>query len=162
MAKLGNTMRMVATAGAGIGKAGKAKNGHGRTPNYINAYVGGKVRTRRMLLGVSQEELAGALGLTFQQIQKYEHGTNRISASRLFELAKVLNVSISWFFDGLPLDYAGGARPPLLQAIAVSNDGDGAAMDKRETLDLVRSFLAMPQGRRDAFLTMALRLGDRQ
>ena len=74
-----------------------------KTPNPIDKHVGGKVRMRRMLLGMSQEKLGDALGLTFQQVQKYEKGTNRIGASRLQQISKALNVSAAFFFEGIPV-----------------------------------------------------------
>ena len=73
-----------------------------KVPNPIDRHVGSRVRMRRMLAGVSQEKLGEALGLTFQQVQKYEKGTNRISASRLQQIAKMLDVPVSFFFDGAP------------------------------------------------------------
>jgi transcriptional regulator with XRE-family HTH domain len=75
-----------------------------RTPNPVDLHVGARVRMRRKLLGVSQEKLADALGLTFQQVQKYERGANRISASKLFEIARFLDVAPSYFFEGLPTE----------------------------------------------------------
>lgn len=72
-----------------------------RKPNPIDIHVGSRVRMRRKLMGVSQEKLAEALGLTFQQVQKYERGVNRVSASKLFETSKFLGVEVSYFFDGL-------------------------------------------------------------
>jgi transcriptional regulator with XRE-family HTH domain len=73
-----------------------------KTPNPIDKYVGGRVRMRRMMLGLSQEKLADALGLTFQQVQKYEKGTNRISASRLQAISQILEAPVHYFFDGVP------------------------------------------------------------
>ena len=70
-----------------------------RRPNPIDVHVGSRVRFRRMLLGMSQEKLGERLGLTFQQVQKYEKGINRIGASRLFDLAQVLGVSVQFFYD---------------------------------------------------------------
>ena len=70
-----------------------------RTPNIVDIHVGGRVRMRRKMLGVSQETLADALGLSFQQVQKYERGTNRVGASKLWQLSQVLDVPISFFFD---------------------------------------------------------------
>ena len=72
------------------------------TPNPIDLHVGARVRMRRKFLGVSQERLAHALGLTFQQVQKYERGTNRISASKLFEISRFLEAPVAYFFQGLP------------------------------------------------------------
>ena len=74
------------------------------TPNPIDLHVGARVRMRRKFLGVSQERLANALGLTFQQVQKYERGTNRISASKLFEIARFLQAPVAYFFQGLPAE----------------------------------------------------------
>ena len=73
-----------------------------KVPNPIDRHVGSRVRMRRMLAGISQEKLGEALGLTFQQVQKYEKGSNRISASRLQQIAKMLDVPVSFFFDGAP------------------------------------------------------------
>lgn len=72
-----------------------------RSPNPVDLHVGGRVRMRRKMLGVSQERLAEALGLTFQQVQKYERGANRISASKLYDIARFLAVPVSYFFEGL-------------------------------------------------------------
>ena len=71
-------------------------------PNPVDKFVGSRVRMRRMMLGMSQEKLADALGLTFQQVQKYEKGTNRISASRLQAISQILEVPVHFFFDGVP------------------------------------------------------------
>jgi transcriptional regulator with XRE-family HTH domain len=72
-----------------------------KAPNPIDVHVGRRVRLRRKELGISQERLAEGLGLTFQQVQKYERGANRVSASKLYEMARVLRVSIGYFFEGL-------------------------------------------------------------
>jgi transcriptional regulator with XRE-family HTH domain len=73
-----------------------------KTPNPIDKHVGSRVRMRRMMLSMSQEKLGGALGLTFQQVQKYEKGTNRIGASRLQQISHILQVPVSFFFEGAP------------------------------------------------------------
>ncbi len=75
-----------------------------KIPNPVDKHVGSRVRMRRVLLGMSQEKLGEALSLTFQQVQKYEKGTNRIGASRLNQISKTLGVPVSFFFDGAPLD----------------------------------------------------------
>src|SRR4051812_35742412 len=80
-----------------------------RSPDPVDLYVGGRIRMRRKMLGVSQERLAEALGLTFQQVQKYERGANRVSASKLYEIARFLSAPISYFFEGLSDPAAGGA-----------------------------------------------------
>ena len=82
-----------------------------RRPNPIDVHVGSRVRFRRMLLGMSQEKLGEKLGLTFQQIQKYEKGINRIGASRLFDLAQVLGVPVQFFYEEAPAGDAFGANP---------------------------------------------------
>ena len=73
-----------------------------KVPNPIDSHVGSRVRMRRMMLGMSQEKLGDALGLTFQQVQKYEKGANRIGASRLQQISQILQVSVSFFFEGVP------------------------------------------------------------
>jgi transcriptional regulator with XRE-family HTH domain len=73
-----------------------------RDPNYIDVHVGHRIRMRRQFVGMSQEKLGELLGITFQQVQKYEKGSNRISASRLYFTAKILGVPVQFFFDDLP------------------------------------------------------------
>src|SRR5471032_790567 len=73
-----------------------------KAPNPVDKYVGSRVRMRRMMLGMSQEKLGNSLGLTFQQVQKYEKGTNRIGASRLQQISQILQVPVSFFFEGAP------------------------------------------------------------
>ena len=77
-----------------------------KRPNPIDVHVGGRVKMRRMLVGMSQEKLGEQLGLTFQQVQKYEKGSNRIGASRLWDLARILEVPVHYFFDGLDGNHA--------------------------------------------------------
>ena len=83
-----------------------------KSPNPVDLHVGGRVRMRRRMLGVSQERLAEALGLTFQQVQKYERGANRVSASKLYDIARFLSVPIAYFFEGLadPIEAGAGER----------------------------------------------------
>ena len=73
-----------------------------KTPDPVDVYVGDRVRQRRKLLGLSQEELGTLIGLTFQQVQKYERGFNRVSASKLFQIARALKTRVAYFFDGYP------------------------------------------------------------
>ena len=73
-----------------------------KEPNPVDRHVGGRIRMRRRVLGISQDKLAEAVGLTFQQVQKYEKGSNRVSASRLFAIASLLQVPVMYFFEGLP------------------------------------------------------------
>jgi transcriptional regulator with XRE-family HTH domain len=81
-----------------------------KAPNPTDKHVGSRVRMRRMMLSMSQEKLGDALGLTFQQVQKYEKGTNRIGASRLQQISHILQVPVEFFFEGAP-SASGGARP---------------------------------------------------
>jgi transcriptional regulator with XRE-family HTH domain len=108
------------------------------------------VRLRRTLLGMSQEKLGDALGLTFQQVQKYERGANRIGSSRLFELSKILDVPVSFFFDGME-----GAAASAMQGMAekVAEPFENEQLARRETLELVRAYyrVADPAVRRKLF-----------
>ncbi|KIL97945.1 transcriptional regulator Cro/CI family [Paramagnetospirillum magnetotacticum MS-1] len=119
--------------------------------------MGGRVRLRRTLMGMSQEKLGESIGLTFQQVQKYERGANRIGASRLFDLSRVLDVPVSFFFDDM-------AETVQEQSpVAVSRGASGLSeepasfeadpMTKRETLELVRAYYAIidPQVRRRVY-----------
>ena len=81
-----------------------------KSPNPTDKYVGSRVRMRRLMLGMSQEKLGEKLGLTFQQVQKYEKGTNRIGASRLQHISQILKVPVSFFFDGAALPCGDGGR----------------------------------------------------
>jgi transcriptional regulator with XRE-family HTH domain len=113
-------------------------------PSPIDVHVGSRIRLRRTLLGMSQERLGEALGLTFQQVQKYERGVNRVGASRLFDLSRVLDVPISFFFDDMPesLTSAYGGQAGR-RAVGYSESHDGFtddALNRRETLELVRAY----------------------
>ena len=81
----------------------------GKKPNPVDQHVGSRVRLRRMLLGMSQERLGESMGLTFQQVQKYEKGVNRIGASRLFQISKILDVPVQFFFEEAPHSTEPGA-----------------------------------------------------
>src|SRR5437660_5546493 len=100
-----------------------------KAPNPIDKYVGSRVRMRRMMLSMSQEKLGDALGLTFQQVQKYEKGTNRIGASRLQQISLILQVPVSFFFEGAPSPpgrpggFAAEASPEYVQAMLSTSDG---------------------------------------
>lgn len=101
----------------------------------VDVHIGGRLRLRRTLMGMSQEKLAEAVGLTFQQIQKYEKGANRIGASRLYQFSKILDVPPSYFFDSIPSD---------IEENRTSRSGDAGTLrdplTKRETLELVRAY----------------------
>ena len=125
-------------------------------PSPIDVHVGSRVRLRRTLMGMSQERLGESLGLTFQQVQKYERGVNRVGASRLFDLSRVLDVPISFFFDDMPeslTNVYGGQSAAMAgrrnygfaeapESFAAADD----AMNRRETLDLVRAYYRITDG----------------
>ena len=108
------------------------------TRHPIDVHVGARLRQRRILLGLSQTVLGNASAITFQQVQKYENGGNRISSSRLFEFAKILNVPVSHFFEEMAPGLATGRRKV---GRPKRNGSDEADIDtKRETLELVRAY----------------------
>jgi transcriptional regulator with XRE-family HTH domain len=125
-----------------------------RGPNAVDAHVGSRVRLRRKMLSVSQESLASALGLTFQQVQKYERGSNRISASKLYQIAKTLQVPVAFFFEGLAdtatgdaVDTVAANANKVVQTFLTTPDGFelaeafpkiGRGHLRRRVLDLVR------------------------
>lgn len=114
-------------------------------PSPIDVHVGTRIRLRRTLLGMSQERLGEALGLTFQQVQKYERGVNRVGASRLFDLSRVLDVPISFFFDDMPdtlaANYNVQPQQRRVAGFAEGQDGFGDdSLNRRETLELVRAY----------------------
>jgi transcriptional regulator with XRE-family HTH domain len=130
-----------------------------KAPNPVDKHVGSRVRMRRMMLGMSQEKLGDALGLTFQQVQKYEKGTNRIGASRLSQIAQILQVQVSFFFEGAPTvgtgprqeGFAEAASPAYVSDFLASADGlsltksfmkIGDAKLRRRIVDLVEQIAA--------------------
>lgn len=121
------------------------------TPTDIDVHVGQRLRVRRSLLGMSQEKLAESIGLTFQQVQKYERGTNRVSASRLYDISNVLDVPVSYFFEQLgdSPSSAGGAYG-LSDNPQEAFEGEDI-MHRKETLDLVRVYYSVddPEARKD-------------
>lgn len=129
----------MATRSTGTGKSQK-------TPSPIDKHVGSRVRMQRMLVGLSQGTLGDALGLTFQQVQKYEKGTNRIGASRLHDIARVLGVPISFFYDGAPRSEGGGSGKARASGSSPVSD----FLLTRDGVELVKGFLAItdPQVRR--------------
>ena len=130
-----------------------------RSPNPVDLHVGGRVRMRRKMLGLSQERLAEALGLTFQQVQKYERGANRVSASKLYEIARFLSALVSFFFDGLadPAEgeTADGASEQLVNDFLMTSEGLELASSfpkiqrvrvRRRILELVRTLAGDEEG----------------
>ncbi len=132
------------------------------TPNPVDIHVGSRVRLRRTLLGLSQEKLGEAVGLTFQQIQKYERGANRIGASRLFEFSRILDVPVSFFFDDMP---DGSAGEEGRSAWGLGDQSQSSLepdpLTRRETLELVRAYYRIgdPQVRKRLF-ELAKSLGN--
>ncbi len=109
--------------------------------NPIDIHVGKRLRQRRTLLGMSQGKLGATVGLTFQQIQKYERGANRIGASRLFDLSQVLDISISYFFEEMPSDLIRERYDEVNRGLVEEVGGfEADEMARRETLELVRNY----------------------
>jgi len=132
----------------------------GEGPHPIDIHVGARLRLRRTLLGLSQEKLGEAVGITFQQLQKYERGANRISASRLYHLSLVLDVPVGFFFEDMPIEH-GAAQEDGVEREPTETD-EFESMAKRETLELVRAYYRIgdPLVRRRAFELIKALGGD--
>jgi transcriptional regulator with XRE-family HTH domain len=115
-----------------------------KSPNPIDRHVGSRVRMRRMMLGMSQEKLGDALGLTFQQVQKYEKGTNRIGASRLQQISEILQVPVSFFFEGAPTQ-AGAMPGGMSEAPSPAYVSDFLATS--DGLALTKAFVQIKDGK---------------
>jgi transcriptional regulator with XRE-family HTH domain len=113
----------------------------------VDAHVGKRIRHRRWMIGMTQQQLADEVGIKFQQIQKYETGMNRVSASRLWDIARALEVNIAFFFEGMDAA-AGGGQP--------ASD----LMGDKEALELVRTFYAIPEQQRGRLFDLARVLSD--
>jgi len=113
--------------------------------NPVDLHIGQRVRHRRWLLGMTQQQLAQAVGIRFQQIQKYESGANRISASLLWDLARALEMPVSFFFEGLVQGKDG-------EAMDMTGDG---VMQNKETMDLIRAYYGLDEGPRRRLLELA-------
>ena len=109
-------------------------------PRPVDAHVGIRLKLRRTMVGMSQEKLGDAVGLTFQQIQKYERGANRIGSSRLFEFSQILDVPVSYFFDEMPEDVVKASAGDITGLVDVDMVADSDPLTRRETLELVRSY----------------------
>lgn len=116
----------------------------------VDVHVGKRVRHRRWLIGMTQQQLAEHVGIKFQQIQKYETGANRISASRLWDIADALGVQVSFFFEGLQEEDVAEDKPTVPSDLL----GD------KEALDLVRSYYAIPENQRRRLFELARVLSD--
>ncbi len=111
-------------------------------PHPVDVYVGKRIRHRRWLTGMTQQQLADKVGIKFQQIQKYETGMNRVSASRLWDIASAVDVPVSYFFEGLPDDHDDAVRSPDL-------------MTDKEALQLVQSYYSIPEPQRRQIFELA-------
>jgi transcriptional regulator with XRE-family HTH domain len=118
--------------------------------HHVDVHVGKRIRHRRWMLGLTQQQLGNRLGIKFQQIQKYETGANRVSASRLWQIADALDVPVSFFFEGLGSDPARDTAPA----------GSGDLLSDREALELIRFYYALPETQRRRFLDLAHALAD--
>jgi transcriptional regulator with XRE-family HTH domain len=114
-----------------------------KAPNPIDKHVGSRVRMRRMMLGMSQEKLGDALALTFQQVQKYEKGTNRIGASRLQQISHILQVPVAFFFEGAP-HLGEGTMTASLQTAAPSPSYVSDFLATSDGLSLTKAFMRIP------------------
>jgi transcriptional regulator with XRE-family HTH domain len=118
-------------------------------PHPVDVHVGKRIRHRRWLVGMTQQQLAEAVGIKFQQIQKYETGANRVSASRLWDVAEALEVDIAFFFEGLSKDGEDSGKTLPADIIA-----------DKEALDLVRSYYAIPETQRKRLFDLARVLSE--
>ena len=115
----------------------------------VDIHVGKRIRHRRWMIGMTQQQLAESVGIKFQQIQKYETGMNRVSASRLWDIAETLGVPVSFFFDGI--DHGGATMPA---------EAGQDVLAEKETLELVRSYYAIPETQRRRLFELARVLSD--
>ncbi len=120
----------------------------------VDAHVGKRVRHRRWMMGMTQQQLGDLVGIKFQQIQKYETGMNRISASRLWDIAKSLEVPISYFFEGLDADSIEEA------GMDADSSARGDLLADKEALELVRSYYAIPENQRRRLFDLARVLSE--
>jgi transcriptional regulator with XRE-family HTH domain len=130
-----------------------------KSPDAVDRFIGARVRMRRILVGMSQEKLGEALGITFQQIQKYEKGTNRISVSRLHQIASVLGAPVGMFYEGAPEAGAGEGGSGLRERGAARYETDFLASP--EGVQLMRAFLRISNTRvRRKLIELAVAFAD--
>ncbi len=123
--------------------------------NDIDLHLGRRLRRRRRLLGLTQQQLASAVGIRFQQIQKYECGANRISAARLWQLSEALEIPIGYFYDGLAEAQTRKEREPI-----VAEARSGEVMARKETMDLIRAYYQLGERPRRRLLDLAKSLNN--
>jgi len=121
--------------------------------HHVDVHVGKKIRYRRWMVGMTQQQLAQSVGIKFQQIQKYETGMNRVSASRLWDIADTLEVPVHFFFDGV-------IDGEIETEIAAVTSGDGDILADKEALALVRSYYAIPENQRKKLFDLARVLSE--
>jgi transcriptional regulator with XRE-family HTH domain len=121
----------------------------------VDVHVGKRVRHRRWMVGMTQQQLGDIVGIKFQQIQKYETGMNRISASRLWDIAQALDVSISFFFEGFE-----GEEAAAEAAVSRVDGHRGDLLADKEALELVRSYYSIPEAQRRRLFDLARVLSD--
>lgn len=122
----------------------------------VDVHVGKRVRHRRWMVGMTQQQLGDIVGIKFQQIQKYETGMNRISASRLWDIAQALGVSISFFFEGFD-EAETAAEAPVASETSIQR---GDLLADKEALELVRSYYSIPEAQRRRLFDLARVLSD--
>jgi transcriptional regulator with XRE-family HTH domain len=125
----------------------------------VDIHVGKRIRQRRWLTGMTQQKLAEMVGIKFQQIQKYETGANRVSASRLWDIADALDVNVAFFFDGMQSEEAAAAAGAQAKNPAMANVPLDVMGDK-EAMDLIRSYYAIPEDQRRRLFELARVLSD--
>lgn len=125
-----------------------------RTPNAVDLHVGARIRMRRKTLKMSQDELAEALGLTFQQVQKYENASNRVSSSKLWDIAQKLDVPIAFFFEGLSDEASGRVATDPVASITVTLTNTPGG------IDLAEAFPRIPAGSRRQLVNLAQSMAE--
>jgi len=125
-------------------------------PHIVDIHVGKKIRQRRWLIGMTQQTLGETVGIKFQQIQKYETGANRVSASRLWDIAKALGLPVASFFEGIEEDCEAGSDC----GSRAGSNMPGDLLGDREAMELVRSYYAIPENQRRRLYELARVLSD--
>ncbi|WP_113911262.1 helix-turn-helix domain-containing protein [Roseovarius dicentrarchi] len=124
-------------------------------PHLVDIHVGKRIRHRRWLAGMTQQQLAESVGIKFQQIQKYETGANRVSASRLWDIAAAMDVNVAFFFEGME-----AAQNAAEDAAPAVKGSPAYILGDKEALDLVRSYYAIPENQRRRLFDLARVLSD--
>ncbi|MEM6339599.1 MAG: helix-turn-helix transcriptional regulator [Pseudomonadota bacterium] len=122
-------------------------------PHIVDVHVGKRIRQRRWLIGMTQQKLADMVGIKFQQIQKYETGANRVSASRLWDIGEAMGVPVAFFFDGLQSEQE--AKPKDVASLVPAD-----LLSDKEAMDLVRSYYSIPENQRRRLFELARVLSD--